>query len=148
MVELGESNVSLKEEDITRRPKEFQQTFFEFISREGIQIIIHGGTTTNATIYTVPNNKEFHLFNIVVTISGDGAGAGGSYSVTKQGTSIILYQINLPSNSTDLISQSISYPIPIKFESNENIRIDGQATGPINVIIFGIELSKEIAFRR
>lgn len=149
MVELGTSNVSLKKEDITQRKKEFEQTYFEFLSREGVQIKI-GSQTSTSPIYTVPTNKLFYLFamNFQCEINVE-SGTPNGWRFQDSGTGAVQEICGVNGNILNQIQHNNLFPaIPIRFEEGTTFALQIGANVSGIGFMFGIEVDKEIAFRR
>jgi len=149
MVELGESNVPLTE-DIIKRTDEFVPTFFEFLSRDGLQIIRSLQNIGASTVlYTVPARKRFYLTSLNVSgcnsVANTNITAGISALTSGANWSVRLKSI-LGSVETLNDSLSLNFTPPIFFEEAEIFTaFSGDS---VDVTITGIEVDKEIAFRR
>jgi len=151
MVELGESKVPLTE-DVIKRTDEFEQTFFEFIARDGIQINRRAELTssTTTTLYTVPIGQVFYLMNSNLSSfcnGGGGAGTGGAFISTSQHATLLT--IRMDQTIVSSTAFSTQYPYGLKFQEGESITLglnvtNSQCFGSIQ----GFEIAKESAFRR
>lgn len=148
MVELGESKVPLTK-DIINREQTFTQTYFEFIIREGIQII-REGTTSDTSIYTVPTNKIFYLYhmNFNVAISSPVSTTNPSgWQFTEGGNSFQLCNVN-GLLIDGMGSNSLNPALPIRFNEGVVFGLNVGANTTSSGMMFGIEVDKELAFRR
>jgi len=148
VTELGESKVPLTK-DIINRTKEFQQTYFEFLSREGVQIKI-GSRTSTSPIYTVPTNKLFYLvamnFQCEVNVA---SGIPSGWRFQDSGSGAVQEICVVVGDILNQIQHNNLFPaIPIRFEEGTtfDLQIDANVSGA--GFMFGIEVDKETAFRR
>jgi len=140
-------------EDILDKKGDFVNTFFEFITKEGLNINVRADVTsvTTVTLYTVPNKKVFYLIGSALTSFCDGTGiagtTGGSFVSTNQHSTLLTIRHDRGVQSNDALSQT--YPYGLKFEEGEAITL---GTGVDNTECFGsiqgIEVNKDIAVRR
>jgi len=137
------------EKDILVGKKEFQQTYFEFLEREGLQIRENVTGSTNNNVYTVPVNKIFYLFHMNVNASIDSPGAFSNpngWRVLRAGADFGLCQISFLLIGA-AVSNMLNPSIPIRFEQGDAFSfIAGNTT--FTGMMFGIEVDKELVFRR
>lgn len=144
--DLGESNVSLTE-DAIKRKIEHIQTFYEFISREGLQIRF-GLNAANTNVYTVPKKKIFYLF--AMNVQSDNSGivtAPNGWEFIESGSNFPLCQIT--GLGAGDIQQNTLFPgIPIRFDEDITFSFVKHANMLAVGFMFGFEVDKEISFRR
>jgi len=147
--ELGVSDVPLTE-DVVKRSKEFQQTFFEFLSRDGLQIVRNAVVNaTSTTLYTVPTKKRFFLTAVYVSGSNPtpNTSVGAGISTTSSGTDFSVDMTNpLGSAESSTNAISLNFTIPLIYEEGDAFILASGARGRGGIT--GIEVNKEISFRR
>lgn len=93
--------------------KNFNTSFLEYLWNLGDQII--AAKSSSGTIYTVPTGYTLYLTGAMVCLRN--TAAVGDCSIEYNSTPLIETRCEAGGQS----SNSISYPIPLKFNSNETI---------------------------
>lgn len=124
MALIGDSNVLLTE-DILGGKASYFPSYFEFLTVVGERVIRYNGSTGTVTVYTVPENHVFYLCNAALSVSGSNVNPIGGYlrvDSTTTTNSIFLHAgTNQDVNFGNHANITMSYPIPMIFQSGESI---------------------------
>lgn len=147
MVKLGESNVPL-EEDILRRKVEFVQSWIEWNAQNSEQII-RNNSANNSTevIFTVPDNQTFFLTSACISVANQGTSAnrvGTLFRDNISATDSVFLRVGCH-NAVSVNSISLSFPMPLKFESGSVIQHNAGSTTDSRACIQGFLVSKRIS---
>lgn len=140
-------------ESIIKDPKEFTQTFFEFISRGGLQIVRAGNAAgSTITLFTVPANKTFYLTGIFMSASLAGSNVTVSPGISTIRAQDEAWVLRLTADVGPSIiyhgQLAITFNPPIKFEERAIIRLGAPASTRVDCTITGMQVDKELVFRR
>lgn len=138
-------------EDILDKKGDFVNTFFEFISKEGTQIIefgsVNGGTTQ---IYRVPDKHIFYLTTLTISGSNNSSNSNTAAGIEITGPIVKTFLIRLVTDVGPSVpihdAITLSFNPPLRFEENTIFSVGSAVRG--DGIITGIEIKKEIAVRR
>lgn len=146
---VGESDVPLTEDVIKRPLREFSATFMEWAA-DNIEQIIVGKQQTgagNTELYKVPDNFTLFITNATLNIwctSGAPSARRGAISFRADTEFILRIQL-LAGNSSENLSQS--FPMPLKINSGDIIRVSSFANSNTFGLIKGFLLPKKISIR-
>lgn len=145
--DLGNSPVPLTE-DILDKKGDYVNTFFEYITKEGIMIIEYANVTTGTTnLYTVPKNHNLYLISAHMSSYCDGGGGAGSVTPVIQLAGV--YSRYILSCKFDVATKDNQethevYTIPIKLEEDSVLRVVGTPNTATTGVIKGYLVKKPI----
>ncbi len=143
------------EEDILKKPIEFVKSWIEWsaVNREQVFSNARAFATTSAVrIFMVPDNNTLFITNLTHSLAVAGGVFGGGVPaatsvVSLTGSAKVLSLISYYRNP-DLIHESLShnFPMPIKVESGEQVKLQhDDTTSTSRASIFGFLVPKRIS---
>jgi len=104
--------------------KDYYPTLLEFASKNYPQIIANAQAfgTTYAIIYTVPEGSTLYLCSWTYTGNRDAVGAWTGQIALVGGTNYLFYTQN-DAGGTEGVYHSLTYPMPLKLESGQQIGV-------------------------
>lgn len=127
---LGDSDVALRE-NILKKPVEFVKTWIEWSAINRQQILRSNSIIGDTTIFTVP--KGFDLFITSATASISGPGGQAVFLEIRDGSNFITRLIGVFSQGVNggVLSNSVTFPMPVKVESGQNLFHNGVSLGSL-----------------
>ena len=132
--------------DILKKPILFVKNWLEWVADNEIQVLENViGVTTPTVIFTVPDKQTLFITTCFLDniYTGD-VGAAISPNLSIQGTGKVLIASVVNIGDATHIFGSLSFPMPIKVEEKQSIRVTSGANNRVSAGFSGFLVKKKI----
>lgn len=128
VLQLGKSKVPL-EEDLIKKKIEFVKSWVEFAA-DNFERVLQKTTASTGTFFTVPDRKTLYITSAWIAFSDLAAGATSNseyvLSIGSASSAVSAFlSLSKPNVNEDNGAISSTYPMPIKVESDQVVRLTG-----------------------